>query len=422
MNGPQWIVSQIGSRERYAVPRAFEARGHLKHFYTDIWLKRGRNLLKRLPRGDGLAHRYHSALPPERVTGFNVFGIDAATRGIWRRAARTRDEVYSEYIRIGEGFARRVTDRLSQTNIDPSETAAFLFTTGAMESCEYLRKLGVPIVADQLDPARVDEEMIAQEIERWPGWEEFPGKIPEAYYSRLAREWELSDIVLVNSNWSRLALLKEGVDAAKIIVVPLCYEQGSLPAVQRQSGSDSKPLTVLWLGQIVLRKGIPYLFDAAKKLAASNVRFIVAGRIGISEKGLSSAPENVTVLGKITHGEAAKHFAEADVFVLPTVSDGFALTQLEAMSFGLPVITTPNCGDVVTNGMDGFIIPPRDSDALADAIMRVNKDRALLRQMQAKALETVKDPRFSLEGYADAVESALAKFRQERAAVSGARP
>jgi glycosyl transferase family 1 len=420
MNGPNWIVSQIGSRERYAVPRAFEARGHLEHFFTDIWLKRGRGLLKRLPRGDALAHRFHSALPAQRVTGFNFFGIDAATRGMRRRGARTREEQYSEYIRIGEGFGRRVADQLSRMELDAARTAAFLFTTGALETCEHLKKRGIPIVADQLDPGRVDEEMIAQEIERWPGWEEFPGKIPEAYYARLAREWELSDIVLVNSNWSKSALLKDGVDEQKVIVVPLCYEQGSLPVVERQPAADSKPLTVLWLGQIVLRKGIPYLFEAAKKLSATNIRFVVAGRIGISEEALAAAPANLTVLGKITHGEAAKHFAEADVFVLPTISDGFALTQLEAMSFGLPVITTPNCGDVVTNGVDGFIVPPRDADALAEAISKLDKDRELLRQMQAKAMESVKDRRYSLEGYADSVESALAAFVAKRDPISGA--
>jgi glycosyltransferase involved in cell wall biosynthesis len=411
MSGPKWIISQIGSRERYAVPRAFEARGHLGHFFTDIWLKRGRGLLKHLPRGDAIAHRYHPALPPQRVTAFNFFGIDASTRGLWRRKPRTRDEQYAEYVRIGEGFAKRVARQLSHMDLDPKETAAFLFTTGALETCEHLKKRGIPIIADQLDPARLDEQMIEEEIARWRGWEEFPGKIPEEYYSRLAREWELADLVLVNSNWSRSAMRKEGVDTKKVIVVPLCYEQGSLPAAQRRRDTDSKPLMILWLGQIVLRKGIPYLFEAAKKLAGTNIQFIVAGRIGISEKGLASAPANVKVLGKITHAEAAKQFAEADVFVLPTISDGFALTQLEAMSFGLPVITTPNCGDVVTDGADGFIVPPRDSDALADAIMRLNKDRELLRRMSSKARQTVMERRFSLEGYADAVESAVVQIR-----------
>jgi glycosyltransferase involved in cell wall biosynthesis len=413
MTRVNWIVTQIGSRERYAVPRAFHARRNLHHFYTDIWSGRAAAFAKYLPRGDGLAHRFHPGLPGDRVTAFNAFGIRCAMRPLWRGRPKTMDEQYAEYAWIGNQFAERVNSRLALEKLDPANTAAFLFTTGALETCQYLKKLGVPIIVDQLDPARVDEQMIQAEIERWPGWEEFPGRIPEIYFSRLAEEWRLADRVLVNSNWSRAALLKEGVDAQKIIVVPLCYEPGSLAAAPtRAESSAAKPLTVLWIGQIILRKGIPYLFEAAAKLLKSNVRFIVAGRVGISDKGLCAAPANVTVLGHITHGEAAKQFSNADVFVLPTVSDGFALTQLEAMSFGLPVITTPNCGDVVTHGMDGLIIPPRDSQALADAIASLESNRQLVRDMSARALQTARDPRYSLNGYADAVEGALATFRQ----------
>jgi glycosyltransferase involved in cell wall biosynthesis len=412
MSRVNWIVTQIGSRERYAVPRAFYTRGNLYHFFTDIWSGRAAALAKYLPRGDGFAHRFHPGLPQDRVTGFNAFGIRCAMRGLWRGRPKTMGEQYAEYAWIGNQFAQRVNRRLARMEIDPTNTAAFLFTTGALETCQYLKKLGVPIIVDQLDPARVDEQMVQAEIERWPGWEEFPGRIPELYFSRLAEEWRLADRVLVNSNWSRSALLKEGVEPGKIIVVPLCYEPGSLPAQPpRAAPSAARPLTVLWIGQIVLRKGIQYLFEAAAKLIKSNVRFIVAGRVGISDKGLCAAPANVVILGHITHGEAARHFSEADVFVLPTISDGFALTQLEAMSFGLPVITTPNCGDVVTHGMDGLIVPPRDSQALADAIASLECNRPLVREMSVRALQTVKHHRYSLDGYADAVESALDAIR-----------
>jgi glycosyltransferase involved in cell wall biosynthesis len=111
---------------------------------------------------------------------------------------------------------------------------------------------------------------------------------------------------------------------------------------------------------------------------------------------------------RIPRAQAVELFRDADVFVLPTISDGFALTQLEAMSFGLPVITTPHCGNVVTEGVDGFIVPARSSDALARAILTLEQDRDRLRQMSAAALATPGQHRFSLQGYAEAVEAALA--------------
>ena len=408
MTRVNWIVTQIGSRERYAVPRAFHARGNLLHFYTDIWSGRAAAVAGYLPHGDALARRFHPDLPRNRVTAFNLFGLRCATRGFWRGWPKSVEEERAEFVWIGEQFAQRVNHRLALSKLDPTNTAAFLFSTGALETCKYLKNLGIPVIVDQLDPARVDEQIVQAEIEHWPGWEEITGRIPELYYSRLAEEWRLADLVLVNSRWSRSALLQQGVDAGKIIVVPLCYEPGSLPAPSpRPAASDTRPLTVLWLGQVILRKGIPYLFEAAAKLLKSNVRFIVAGRVGISEKGLCAAPPNVSVLGQITRAETARQFSQADVFVLPTLSDGFALTQLEAMSFGLPVITTPNCGDVVTHGMDGLIVPPRDSQALADAIASLEGNRPLLREMSARALQTARNPQYSLDGYADSVEKAL---------------
>ena len=215
-------------------------------------------------------------------------------------------------------------------------------------------------------------------------------------------------------------LVAQGVDEKKIIVVPLCYEHRAQAVRAREPGADGEPLTVLWLGQVILRKGIQYLFEAAAKLINSNIRFVVAGPVGISEKGALAAPANVKMIGRVMPSEAQVEYAKADVFVLPTVSDGFALTQLEAMSHGLPVITTPNCGEVVTDGVDGLIVPARDSEALAEAIARLDKDRVLLREMSQKALQTAKDPRYSLDGYADAVEGALcaAVYARLRAATS----
>jgi len=76
--------------------------------------------------------------------------------------------------------------------------------------------------------------------------------------------------------------------------------------------------------------------------------------------------------------------------VLPTLSDGFAITQLEAMAHGLPVITTPCCGEVVSDGIDGFIVPPRDAKALAEALHRYLAEPDLLQIHQKAALEKSK--------------------------------
>jgi glycosyltransferase involved in cell wall biosynthesis len=404
----KWIVTQIGAREHYSVPRAFDQRGQLFRFYTDVWCRYGASWARKLPGpASALGNRYHRALPGEKVTAFNWMTARQAIRKIRRGPYTSMRDRYEDYDAIGRAFALAVNRHLRSQRLDPADCAGFLFSTGALETAAMLREMKIPVIVDQLDPARLDEKMVRAEIEKWPGWEDLPGEIPESYYQRLAEEWRLADLVLVNSKWSARNLREEGIAQSKIIVVPLCYEKETASRAAKRLKPTSQPIHVLWLGQIVLRKGIPYLFEAARELASTNIRFTVAGRIGISQKGLSSAPANVSILGKVPRQQALDLMAQADVFVLPTMSDGFALTQLEAMSFGLPVITTPNCGEVVEEGVNGLIVPAGSAAALAEAIRRLDADRSLLQAMSINALATPNQERYTLAHYAQAAQDGL---------------
>ena len=158
-------------------------------------------------------------------------------------------------------------------------------------------------------------------------------------------------------------------------------------------------LRVLWLGQVNVRKGIHYLIEAARLLEQEPVEFDIVGPIGISESAIRSAPGNMAFHGRATRDATSKWYLKSDVFVLPTLSDGFALTQLEAMAHGLPVIATPNCGRVVEDGKTGFLIPPCDSRALADAVLRFVTRRTLAGEMAAACQKSAEA--YSLDNFAD---------------------
>jgi glycosyltransferase involved in cell wall biosynthesis len=98
----------------------------------------------------------------------------------------------------------------------------------------------------------------------------------------------------------------------------------------------------------------------------------------------------MTFVGRIPRDEVSSWYQKADVFVLPTLSDGFAITQLEAMAHGLPVVTTPNCARVVSDGEDGRVIPPRDADALAEALVYFEENREEPVSMGRRARKTSK--------------------------------
>ncbi len=394
----QWTVAQIGAREHYAVPRALFLENKLRRLYTDLWCRHGSSILKRGPHTfRSFAGRYHPGLPSKFVTGFSVAAM------LRRRNQSTRTD-YEEYADEGKWFALRVRDHLARERLDPNRDAFFGFFTGCLETLEYLAPRGITTMVDQADAARVHYEITTAEVRRWPGWQEVPPVVPDFYFDRLSDEWRLATRVLVNSEWSRDALVRQQVPIKKIVVVPLAWEGH---AVAPREPRANHPLTVLWVGNVNLTKGIQYLIEAAKLLCETDIRFVVAGRLGISKDAINTAPANITFLGAVSRDRVGDLYRDADVFVLPTLSDGFALTQLEAMSYGVPVITTPNCGRVVSHEVDGLIIPAANGQALAQAIARLDSDRSLLNDMVRRAPS--KCAEFSLANYASRVEAAAAE-------------
>ncbi len=406
----RWIISQIGARQHYGVPRGFAHREELRLLYTEAWCRRGQSILKFGPRQlRAFAGRYHPEVPNSKVVSFNLSTLRDRIR-FGTQKENIRDE-FLNFARFGEVFARQVAEDLSRRELDPALDLFFGFSTGCLETLRMLRQRGIITICDQVDPARVEEQLVYDEAERYPGWQKLPGRIPDEYWQRLDAEWSEASMVLVNSNWSRKALMSQGVDGKKIVVIPPTFEpeKSHLPARR----NFDQPLVVLWLGLVNLRKGIQYLIEAARQLEKdSSVRFIVAGPIHISQDVVKKAPSNMTFLGRIPRTETLPLYRKADVFVLPTLSDGFAVSQLEAMSQALPVITTPNCGEVVHDGIDGLIVPAYDGNAIAQAIRRLDEDRQLLRDMSYRALD--KSAHFYMPRQVLRLEEAVISAREGR--------
>ena len=383
----RWLVTQVGSRENYAIPLAFHRLGILRRCFVDIWCRWARGALL---RGNGvtraLAGRFHPEIPSNLVVSFDSGAVALKAAHFLGHGSPSARQAGEQFCRFGGWLAQRVRRCLEQTELDTERDLFFGFNTSCLETLELLRQRRIFTVVDQVDPGKIEEDIVLEEAERWPGWTKVHGRMPECYWERLSREWELADLVLVNSQWSADALVQQGVERKKIIVVPLAIDTGSDAPHDPMNPEGS--LRILWLGNVILRKGIQYLAEAARRLQKHNVEFTVAGPIGISDRAVRSLPVNMRLLGRVTRDQLGSLYRQAHLFVLPTISDGFAVTQLEAMARGLPVVTTPNCGRVVTHGSDGFIVPARNSNALADALAQLNSNRGLLREMSKNAVVT----------------------------------
>jgi glycosyltransferase involved in cell wall biosynthesis len=400
MSAPlQVVVAHKGSREHFLAARALYRKGMLAALVTDWYSPISPGLAQRLKTlSPGLARALGAQaadLPRDRIRAMNGFGI--YSRWSLARAERA-GHLMTAMTRDDERFARRVA-RLPL----PDHQAFLGFSYAALEALQAAQMRGALTLVDQIDPGRVEWDLVREESLRWPAYGEPMAEAPDGYYERARLEWSLADVTLVNSEWSRTALIQQGAPRERIEVIPLAYEaEATTPVVVERTAGG---LTVLWLGSVILRKGIAYLVEAARELASEPVKFLVAGPIGISEAAMRQAPANMQWLGAVPRSEAHRLYRAADVFVLPTLSDGFAITQVEALAHGVPVVATPNCGTVVNDGRTGFLVPARDARALASALRRFIREPGLAQRMRPACLTEA--ARYSVAAYADRLESIM---------------
>jgi glycosyltransferase involved in cell wall biosynthesis len=132
------------------------------------------------------------------------------------------------------------------------------------------------------------------------------------------------------------------------------------------------------VGQIAHRKGIKILLDAARRLSGRRLEFILVGPL-VSPELLRDMPVNVRWLGAMAHEDAADQLQLADVLVLPSLEDAYPLVTMEAMATGLPVIVSDHAGtsELITNGLDGLIVPAGQVTPLEEALRQLLEDQAL---------------------------------------------
>ncbi|MDX2109937.1 MAG: glycosyltransferase family 4 protein [Verrucomicrobiota bacterium] len=401
-----WYVAQLGAREHYAIPRSLHARSRLGQCYTDLWAgTRCCRMAACIPGMRSLGGRHHRELPDDKVTAWNSASLLRQARA---RMAGQSSSAYHTFIADGQWFSKKVATAIQRSTVE--HALFFSYDTTFLEAARAASERGWKTVVGQMDPGLLEQQLTKEEEQAWHGWTVAPLNVPAAYNERRAMEWASADRIIVNSEWTRDALLAQQVPADKLRVIPLAYDSTYTPLARTMpvSFTQQRPLRVLYLGQVNLRKGIPYLCEAAKCLCREPVRFDIVGPLGITTEAIRKAPNNVHFHGRRDRLDIAALYEQADVFILPTVSDGFAITQLEAMAHGLPVIATTSCADVVIDGVNGQRICPRNVSAICDAVLRYITEPTLLDKHSEGALMRARD--YRLNTLADHLVALSAEF------------
>ncbi|MBW4518942.1 MAG: glycosyltransferase family 4 protein [Scytolyngbya sp. HA4215-MV1] len=336
----------------------------------DAWVP-PQSAWRRLPLSSlkSLQERFHPELA-------QFHSVHAFTNALVQFEITQRLFKTSEWSRIldrNRWFQQQAVQKLCQQTMQCiSRPTLFAYSYAALDLFRYAKTQGWQTVLGQIDPGPIEEKLVLAECTRYApagiDWQPAPAQ----YWADWQVECALADRIVVNSDWSRQALQQVGIAAAKIEVMPLAYEQSeaskSWVRTYPPQFSHDRPLRVLFLGQIILRKGIAAVLEAANFLKDEPIEFYLVGAPGIPRP--EPAQPHVHWLGVVSRSETAQYYQRSDVFLFPTLSDGFGLTQLEAQAWQLPVISSRFCGAVVKDQVNGWILPEVTGDAIAQ-ILRI---------------------------------------------------
>lgn len=403
----RFAVIQLGARLHYAVPAVLAQAGMLQSLYTDAhagiggvrWLRP----LGGLPGGRGvrrlLARHLPTSIPKSKVRSWLWPSLQIE----WLNLCRPKNRKLARYWHARHAGGHWLARRAIEDNFGGAN-ALYVHPCVSTDAVREAKRRGMFVVLEAISHP-FNKFVERAEYERFG----LTGPEPESELSdNLAffqAEAELADIILAASPYVKEGLVELGLNAEKIAVVPYGIETNFFHEPARPVHGR-----VLYVGNIGYLKGIPHLAAAARALHAEGFRGEVRA-VGPRDGRLMERPEFVGLnyLGQVPRSEIKKEFLQADVFVFPTLSDGFGIVLLEALAAGLPVICTPNCAGIVRDGVDGFVVPVRNATALAARMRELVEDRALHDRMAHSARARSRD--FTLDAYAARLQQVLARLR-----------
>lgn len=370
---PSWICCQLGAREHYAIPRALHQAGQLAHLITDAWVtpQSAINSLP-IPLLAKLRERFHSDLAQAPIHDFtgSLIRFELTQRikktSEWKRIIARNDWFQKHAVQL----LNSLNPRLSTLNSYPT---LFAYSYGALELFRYAKTRGWRTVLGQIDPGLVYDKSVLEEHARHPNYQSTWQPAPPHYWDRWREECLLADRIVVNSLWSSQALQQVDIPANKIDIIPLVYQPPKqahdFVRTYPSAFSIERPLRVLFLGKVNLAKGVAALLEAVEILHDQPIEFWLVGSQEIARPPQAEVKGQVRWIGSVPRSTTAKYYQQADIFIFPTVSDGFGLTQLEAQAWKLPVIASRFCGEVVKDEENGLILQEVTGETIANALL-----------------------------------------------------
>lgn len=375
MQSKKFIVSMLGARMNYAIPRVLLKTGKLRTLITDFYFHE--NIFRKFIRAllifpiikkttKDILSRHHIELDNANIASYQVSGFLNILRR--RYADLKKNKLKREMAKL---YGSNILASLLKKSSFQGDIL-YAFQGAAEPSFREAKKLGITCILEQSIAARpYTQELIIPEIEQWGSWYEDSGlpRKSKKNNEALINEFNMADKIIAASDFVKDSLVSCGVPIEKISVFPYGVKiPNSSPKEPDYDGS--RPLKVLFAGNVDLRKGAHYLIQAANKLGPNLIQVRMLGKIGLKKSIVEKYNTIIDFQGRVPRKEMHKHFHWADVFVLPSLIEGSATVVYEALSHGLPAVVTPNTGSVVEDNYDGQIIKPHSYESLIEALLQ----------------------------------------------------
>jgi len=411
------LAHPFGNQNVRAVLGALDQAGLLAKFVTALGWSRASPLLHRLPPNlqSQMARRSYD-LPHGKIKIFPAREIvRLLAQKMRQRWLVEHEEGWASIDRVWRELDKFAADSLRKSCRRQSIRTVYAYEDCAARLFETAQGIGVRRIYDlPIAYWQTVQRLLHKEAERYPEWEPTLGGIrdSEEKLARKTRELDLAELVICPSAFV-LDSLPESIRASKpCVVAPF----GS-PTLDQEERAERKPLDrplrILFVGALTQRKGLADLFAAMKLVDSKKVELVVMGSLLRPLTWYREQFPRFFYAPPRPHREVLRLMRTCDLLVLPSIVEGRALVQQEAMASGLPLIVTRNAGgdDLITEGETGFLVPIRAPEAIAEKVNWCATNRANISGMAIAAQKRASE--LSWHGYGEKVVAAIRSLTGE---------
>ena len=356
----------IGRFHHFHLARQLEKRGMLK----EIWTGYPRFKLKS-----------EESIPPEKIQTYPWLQAPYMMRG------KVGFNIPAAVVREWEWLGRITLDAHVSRRLVPGGTLIALSGSG-LRSGTWTKHNGGRYFCDRgSSHIRFQDEILREEFARWKV--PFVGIDPRVI-AREEAEYEMADSVAVPSGFVADSFVRMGYPREKLFLNPY---GARLERFRRVAEPELGDFTIVFVGQASLRKGFLYLLQAFAQLRHPRKKLKVIGSVAPDIRPLLAGHDlsQVEFLGTVPNELLLQHYSSAHVMVLPSIEEGFGMVIGEALACGCPVVASEHTGgrDFFSDGVEGFIVAPRDVNALVQRLETLMQDEPLRQRMSEAALRCV---------------------------------